>query len=122
MKTGSIAGIFEIFLNLRKINKNKTLSEEHRSKLREANLGENNPNYGKSASQETREKMRECRTGEKHHSSNWWKITFSDGNIIILCGLNTWANKNGYNVGNIYSVYSGNRKSHKDIIKVEKLK
>ena len=108
--------------NLRKINKNKTLSEEHRNKLREANIGENNPNYGKSASQETREKMRESQLGEKHHSSNWWKITFSDGNIIIICGLSTWSDKNGYSVGNIYSVYNGNRKSHKDIIKVEKLK
>jgi hypothetical protein len=108
--------------NLRKINKDKTLSEEHKNKLREANIGENNPNYGKSASQETRDKMSKSQLGENHHSSNWWELTFSNGNIIILCGLSTWSNKNGYSVGNIYSVYSGNRKTHKDIIKVKKLK
>ena len=108
--------------NLREINKNKTLSKEHRKKLREANIGENNPNYGKSASQETREKMSNSRRGENHHSSNWWKITFSNKNSIILCGLNYWANNNGYNVGNIYLVYKGTRKKHKDIIKVEKIK
>jgi hypothetical protein len=107
--------------NLRRINKDKTLSEEHKNKLREANIGENNPNYGKSASQETREKMSKSHMGENHHSSNWWELTFSDGNIIILCGLSTWSNKNGYNVGNIYSIYRGNRKTHKDIIKVKKL-
>ncbi len=107
--------------NLRKINKNKTLSEEHRNKLREANIGENNPNYGKSASQETREKMSKSHMGENHHNSNWWELTFSDGNIIILCGLSTWANDNDYSVGNIYEIYKGNRKSHKDIVKVKKL-
>jgi hypothetical protein len=29
---------------------------------------------------------------------------------------------NGYSVGNIYGVYNGNRKKHKDIINVEKIK
>ena len=108
--------------NLRKINKNKTLSKEHKDKLRQANIGKNNPNYGKCASQETKDKMSKSQMGENHHSSNWWELTFSNGNIIIICGLNTWANSNGYSVGNIHGIYNGSRKKHKDIIKVKKLK
>jgi len=107
--------------NLRRINKNKILSKEHKEKLREANIGKNNPNYGKSISKETKEKMRESRRGEKHPKSNWWKLTFSNKNSLILCGLSIWASENEYNVGNIYSVYKGTRKKHKDIIMVEKL-
>jgi hypothetical protein len=108
--------------NLRKINKNKKLSKEHIEKLRQANIGKNNPNYGKSASQKTKEKMSRSHIGEKHHNSIWWKLTFSNGTEIILCGLNTWAKKNKYSVGNINGVCKGIRKKHKDIIKVEKLK
>lgn len=107
--------------NLRRINKNKILSKEHKEKLREANIGKNNPNYGKSTSKETKEKMRESRRGEKHPKSNWWKLTFSNKNSLVLCGLSIWASENEYNVGNIYSVYKGTRKRHKDIIMVEKL-
>jgi hypothetical protein len=66
--------------------------------------------------------MSKSRLGEKHPRANWWKITHSDGRIIILCGLSTWAKKNAYNIANIHSVYKGSRKKHKDIIKVEKIK
>jgi hypothetical protein len=108
--------------NLRKINKNKILSEEHKEKLRKVNIGKNNPNYGKITSKETREKMSKSQRGENHHKSNWWKITFLDENEKILCGLPIWAKENEYNVGNIYGVYKQIRKKHKDIIKVEKIK
>jgi hypothetical protein len=108
--------------NLRNLNKNKVLSKEHKIKISEAQKGDKNHNYGKSASQKTREKMSASRKGEKHHSSNWWKITHTNGNVNILCGLPTWAKKNGYSTGNIYGLYAGNRKKHKDIIKVEKIK
>jgi len=107
--------------NLRELNKNKTLSKEHKEKLRLVNIGEKNPNYGKTASQKTREKMRDSRKGENHPKSNWWKITFENKNEIILCGLSTWAKNNGYSAGNICGFYKGNRKRCKDIIKVEKL-
>jgi len=107
--------------NLREINKNKKLTNDHKEKLRKANLGKNNPNYGKRSSKETKLKMRESRRGEKHPKSNLWKITFSNKNEIILCGLSIWSKENSYSVGNIYQVYKGNRKNHKDIIKVEKL-
>lgn len=113
---------FEFKMNLSIINKNKTLSNEHKEKLRKANIGKNNPNYGKSASPETKEKMSKSHMGEKHSHSNWWKITHLNGDVKILCGLSTWSKLNGYNSGNIHSVYTGIRKKHKDIIKVEKIK
>ena len=105
--------------NLRRKNKNKVLSKEHKIKISDAQKGDKNHNYGKSASQETRRKKSEAIKGEKHHSSKWWKLTFANGNVIILCGLSTWAKENGYSVGNIYCLYTGKRKKHKDIIKVE---
>ena len=108
--------------NLKIMNKDKILSEEHKKKISEAQKGNKNHNYGKCASKETKVKMSEAQRGEKHHSSNWWKLTYANGNIIIICGLSTWSKMNEYNVGNIYNVYKGNRKKHKDIINVEKLK
>jgi len=107
--------------NLRNLNKNKILSKDHKRKIGDAQRGDKNHNYKKSASQETRKKMSEAQTGEKHHSSNWWKLTYTNGNMITICGLPIWAKKNGYSAGNIYGVYTGSRKKHKDIIKVEKI-
>jgi hypothetical protein len=112
----------EFKLNLSKINKNKILTKEHKEKLKKANIGKNNPNYGKIASKETREKMSKAQLGENHPSSNWWKITFINGSILTICGLNNWSKENGYSVGNIHRVYIGDRKRHKNIIKVEKIK
>jgi len=107
--------------NLSRINKNKILSEDHKEKLRLANIGEKNPNYGKVASQKIKEKMRDSRKGEKHPKSNWWKITYENGNEVILCGLSIWAKENGYSAGNIHNLYKGYRKRCKDLIKVEKI-
>jgi hypothetical protein len=118
--SGSVRSL-EFKENLRKINKNKTLSEEHKEKLRIANIGKNNPNYGKRASKETKEKMSKSQRGENHPNSYWWRLTFLNQKSIVLCGLSTWADKNGYNAGNIYSIYKGIRKKHKDIINVEKI-
>jgi hypothetical protein len=107
--------------NLRKLNKNKILSKEHIEKLRIANTGEKNPNYGKKASQETKEKMSQSQKGEKNPTSNWWKITYENGNHIILCGLTVWCRTNGYSAGNVCDLYKGRKKRCKDIIKIEKL-
>jgi hypothetical protein len=112
---------FKFKENLRILNKNKILSEEHKKKISDAQKGNKNHNYGKSASKETRVKMSEARRGEKHHSSNWWKLTYENGNILIICGLTIWAKENGYSFGNIHNIYTGKRKKHKNIIKVEKI-
>jgi hypothetical protein len=119
--SGSIRSL-EFKTNLSKVNKNKILSNEHKEKLRKANVGKNNPRYGKLVSFETRQKMSKSHLGEKHSHSNWWKITHSNGNITTICGLYTWAKENNYNVANIHSVYKDIRKKHKDIVKVEKIK
>jgi hypothetical protein len=107
---------------LSRANKNKILLKEHKEKLRKANIGKNNPRYGKSPSPETREKMKMAQLGEKHLRSNWWKITHSNGDVTIICGLSTWCKNSGYSNGNIHNVYKGKRKRHKDIMKVEKIK
>jgi len=108
--------------NLSEINKKKTLSDEHKEKLRKANIGKNNPNYGKKASQETKYKMSKSRSGIKHPNSNWWELTFSNGNTITMCGLSNWLKENNYSCGNIHMVYLGIRKKHKDIVSVKKIK
>ena len=112
----------EFKLNLSKINKNKTLSEEHKEKIGNAQKGDKNHNYGKSASQETKIKMSKAQLGENHPRANWWKLTFSNGNVIEICGLSNWAKENNYSCGNIHMVYLGIRKKHKDILKVTKIK
>ena len=103
----------------RKINTGKKLSQSHIEKLRIANAGKNNPNYGKVASKETREKMRLSQ--KKHHFCYWWSIVFSDGSIVNTYGLNTWCKENGYNAGCVHMVYSGRRKSHKNILCVKRI-
>ena len=108
--------------NLSEINKNKILSKEHKEKIGNAQRGDKNHNYGKSASQETRRKMSRAQLGEKHPKANWWKITYKNGNMIEICGLPTWCKENGYSCGNIYGIYLKLRKTHKDIINVEKIK
>tara|TARA_B110000503_G_scaffold56304_1_gene90226 strand:+ start:2010 stop:2627 length:618 start_codon:yes stop_codon:yes gene_type:complete len=119
--SGAIRSL-EFKLNLSKINKNKILSKEHKEKIGNAQKGDKNHNYGKSASKETREKMSKAQLGEKHPRANWWKITFLNGNTIEICGMPSWAKENNYGCANIHSVYLGNRKKHKDIIKVEKIR
>jgi len=107
--------------NLKKINTGKKLSKKHKEKLKVLNTGKNNPNYGKKASESTKQKMSLAHLGEKHHKSCWWLITFFNGENIKICGLNTWCKKTGYSAGNVYMIYSGKRKFHKDIIGVKKI-
>jgi hypothetical protein len=76
---------------------------------------------GKIMSEQSRKKMSENNRGETNSQSNWWEITFLNGNIIIRCGLSLWAEENGYNRSTISKVYSGKQKRHKDIVKVVKL-
>lgn len=100
----------------------KTHSEEIKEKIRQSKLGKNNPMYGKSPSKQTREKLSKSISGKNNGRSNWWKIIFSDGRVIVKCGLSTWVKENGYNYSSIHGVYTGRRKIHKDIVSVEKLK
>ena len=49
-----------------------------------------------------------------------YKITFENGNSIIVDGLIKFAKDNGYSSG-IFNVMNGTYKKHKDIVSVEKL-
>ena len=103
----------------------KNRSPEYLKKLSE--LGKNRKH-----TQETREKMsmiaknrspeiKAKMSGENHQLSCWWRITFADGHSIEHCGLTNWAKKNGYDCAATRRVASGKSKTHKDIVKVEKL-
>ena len=50
-----------------------------------------------------------------------WKLTFVNGNEIIILNLNKWSRENGYNYSNIRQIASGKRNHHKDIVSVVKL-
>lgn len=114
-----------------KIHKGKKLSHQHKDILINSRKGKVNSQKhneliakaitGITRSQETKDKISKSKLGENHPKSNWWKLTFLNGNVIILCGLDNWAKKNNYNSANIHHVYTKKRKSHKDIILVEKL-
>ena len=71
----------------------------------------------KNRSTETKEKM----SGENHQLSCWWRVTFADGRSVEQCGLSNWAKENGYDCAATRRVSSGKSKTHKDIVKVEKL-
>ena len=109
----------------------KSHSEESRKKMSEVKSGKNHPNYGKSPSKETRRKQSESMKGIKYSKeslekrsatrSYWWKLTFVNGNEIIILNLNKWSRENGYNYSNIRQIASGKRNHHKDIVSVVKL-
>lgn len=100
--------------------------KKHLSRIRKENYsGENHPCYGKPKSQKVRENISNSRKGkmmgEKNHISKWWKITFSNGSDITMCGFYTWAKENGYHPSAVHGVYSGKINYYKDIVAVEKL-
>ena len=109
----------------------KSHSEESRKKMSEVKSGKNHPNYGKSPSKETRRKQSESMKGIKYSKeslekrsatrSYCWKLTFVNGNEIIILNLNKWSRENGYNYSNIRQIASGKRNHHKDIVSVVKL-
>ena len=47
------------------------------------------------------------------------RLTFKDGTIIDVYSLDTWAKENGYSSSHLRSIRRGERKSHKNIIRVE---
>jgi hypothetical protein len=104
--------------------------------------GTKNPNYGKSHSQQSKNKISKAlkgiirsqefkdkisrakkgkNTGENNAKSNWWKLTFKNGNVLVMCGIHTWSKENGYCRQSIGKIYAGKIKTHKDIVTVEKL-
>jgi hypothetical protein len=84
-----------------KLLKNRVISKETIEKIKQAKKGKN--------------------TGENNAKSNWWKLTFKNGNVLIMCGIHTWSKENGYCRQSISKIYAGKIKNHKDIVAVEKL-
>ena len=50
-----------------------------------------------------------------------WKLTFADGRVLVMNGLHTFCKENNYSDSLIYQVAKGKRKTHKDIVAVERL-
>ena len=106
-----------------------TLSAEHRAKIAAANIGKTlsaetrakiaAANIGKTLSAEHRAKLSAAQAGEKHPNYKGpYIITFKDGHTEEWLKLK---NIDGYHDGNLYKVLSGIYKSHKDIVKVERI-
>jgi len=114
-----------------KIHKGKNLSKEHKdiiinSRKGRVNSKEHNELIAKAItgitrSKETRDKIRKSKIGANNPKSNWWKLTFLNGDVIAICGISNWAKENNYEPSNIHHVYTKKQKRHKDIISVEKL-
>ena len=75
--------------------KGKTNSPEHSANISASKMGEKNPNF-----------------------KGPYIITFKDGHTEEWSNLN---NKDGYDSRNIYKVVNGIYKSHKDIVKIERI-
>jgi len=110
-------------------NTGKTLSAETRAKIAAANIGKtfsaetraklSAANTGKTRSAEQRAKMSAAQAGEKHPNFKGpYIITFKDGHTEEW---QTLRNIDGYNSSHSYKVLSGQRKFHKDIVKVERI-
>lgn len=80
------------------------LSEETKQKLRDANTGANNPNYGKPRGQSFLDKMQKTYPG----------VISPDGVVFSpITGLKAFCNQHGLDSGQLSRVLSGKAKSHK---------
>ena len=90
----------------------KSKSESHKRKLSESHKG-------KSLSENTKKNISKYYEDKIHPRSNSWRVTFENGKVIELSGLNKWAKENGYSTSALCWVYKNERKRHKDVIKIE---
>ncbi|QGT54303.1 translation initiation factor 2 [Synechococcus phage B3] len=113
-------------------------TKKTKRKLSERKMGDRNPFYGRSHTEESKKKIRERHLGIPKHNeksklkiskskigknnsiSKWWKITFNNGDQIVVCGLTIWSKENGYDESAINKVEKGLLKKHKNIVEVEK--
>ena len=86
-----------------------------RKMSKEARENNSRAQKGKVYSEEYKRNMEVART------KNSYELTFDDGKVVIIKGLNRWCKDNGYSYVNIHCVKRGERKYHKDIVKVEKI-
>jgi hypothetical protein len=109
--------------------KRTPLSDDHKRKLSESlrgkNSGELNGNFGKTwyTNGDTNimgfESPPGFWKGYTQKRRKTWKITFLNGEYLILDNLSEWCKENGYNISNVINVKRGRIKIHKNIIRVE---
>lgn len=107
----------------RPINLGIPHTEETKRKISQANKGKPSAFRGKRFSQQSIEKMKQTlkdkRVGENNSRAKTYKITFDDGNFVIIKSLETWACENGYKPTSLRNLYNGRNKSkHKNVISV----
>jgi hypothetical protein len=56
-----------------------------------------------------------------HPAASPWRITFADGKVVEITGLAGWARENKYDENKLRAVSKGRRKTHKNVVSVEKL-
>lgn len=109
---------------------NKEHSQETIERLRQLNLGKNNPNYGKTMSKETRLKLSQSHKNIPH-SKEWTEKVAKAHRKQVLCittgeifsSLKDAANKTGISASGISQVCNGNRiTAGKHPVTKEKLK
>lgn len=59
--------------------------------------------------------------GENNPRAKIWKITFKDGTIKIIKGLQSWADVNGYSRAGVKNVAYGKWKRYMDIVSIEQV-
>jgi len=104
-------------------------TEEHKDKIREKALGRKRKPFSKEWKEKLANILRENRhlvthkpqIGKHNGMSKSWRIYFSDGRVITLCGIVNWCKENGYTKGGIYKVGSGKWNKYRDIIRVDDL-
>lgn len=107
----------------RPINLGITHTEETKKKISKANKGKTSYWKGKNIPQDVINKMKQSlkgkRSGENNSRAKTYKITFDDGNFVIIKSLETWAHENGYKPTSLRNLYNGRNKSkHKNVISV----
>ena len=104
-------------------NKGIPHTEETKRKISIANSGK--PSYwkGKSLPKSSVEKMKTTKrlkgdsVGERNPRAKTYKVTFDNGNFIMVKSLQTWANENGYKPTSLRNLYNGRQNSpHKDVV------
>jgi len=119
--SGSIRSL-ETREKLSATNKGKTFSLETREKLSAALKGKKRPiDVVKKIKLTLNE--RKCGVGENNGRAKTYKITFDDGNSIIIKSLKTWSKENVYNPDCLRNLHNGRQvRKHKNIVSVEIVK
>ena len=99
----------------------RPITEETRRRISESRKGQPAHNKGKCASEEARRRMSEAKKGREALNKGTFRLSFMDGRVIIVKGITTWCNENGYSYGHIKKLRAGKVKRHKDVIKCDRL-